>query len=124
MYFAEDLCISIKEQISFFFHSARLFPLLRKIISTASKYFEFEPGDAVTALRLQQLATTTLKQYQNLGAIRSFTVDVGPDVNTAQVLENNELNMVISLVPTKTAEIIVETFRILPQGQGITINNA
>ena len=102
----------------------RLLLYLRKIISTASKYFEFEPGDAVTALRLQQLATTTLKQYQNLGAIRSFTVDVGPDVNTAQVLENNELNMVISLVPTKTAEIIVETFRILPQGQGITINNA
>jgi len=102
----------------------RLLLYLRKVIATASKYFEFEPGDAVTALRLQQLAASTLTSYQNLGAIRSYTVDVGPDVNTAQVLENNELQMKIGIVPTKTAEIIIETFNILPQGQGITINNA
>ncbi len=102
----------------------RLLLYLRKVISTASKYFEFEPGDSVTALRLKQLAESTLQAQQNLGAIRSFTVDVGSDVNTAQVLENNELVMSISIIPTKTAEIIIEVFNILPQGQGITINNA
>jgi len=102
----------------------RLLLYLRKVISTASKYFEFEPGDSVTALRLKQLAESTLQAQQNLGAIRNFTVDVGSDVNTSQVLENNELVMSISIVPTKTAEIIVEVFNILPQGQGITINNA
>ena len=99
----------------------RLLLNLRKVIATASKYFEFEPGDAVTALRLKQLAESTLTQRLNQGAIRSFTVDVGSDVNTAQTLENNQLVMSISIVPTKTAEIIVEVFNILPQGQGLTL---
>ena len=102
----------------------RLFLNLRKVISTASKYFEFEPGDAITALRLKQLAESTLTQRLNQGAIRSFTVDVGPDINTSQVLENNQLQMVISVVPTKTAEVIIEVFNILPQGQGISIANS
>jgi phage tail sheath protein FI len=102
----------------------RLLLNLRKVIATASKYFEFEPGDSVTALRLKQLAESTLDDRVRKGAIRSYTVDVGPNVNTAQVLENNQLHMVISVVPTKTAEIIVEIFNILPQGQGISITNA
>ena len=101
----------------------RLLLNLRKVIATASKYFEFEPGDAVTALRLKQLAESTLTQRLNQGAIRSFTVDVGSDVNTAQTLENNQLVMSISIVPTKTAEIIIEVFNILPQGQGLTLAN-
>lgn len=101
----------------------RLLLNLRKVIATASKYFEFEPGDAITALRLKQLAESTLTQRLNQGAIRSFTVDVGSDVNTAQTLENNQLVMSISIVPTKTAEIIVEIFNILPQGQGLTLAN-
>jgi hypothetical protein len=102
----------------------RLLLNLRKVIATASKYFEFEPGDAVTALRLKQLAESTLEDRLRKGAIRSYTVDVGPNVNTALTLENNELRMSISIVPTKTAEIIIEVFNILPQGQGLTINNA
>ena len=100
----------------------RLLLNLRKVIATASRYFEFEPGDAVTALRLKQLAESTLEDRLRKGAIRSYTVDVGPNVNTALTLENNQLNMVISIVPTKTAEIIIETFNILPQGQGLSIN--
>ena len=102
----------------------RLLLNLRKVIATASKYFEFEPGDAVTALRLKQIAESTLEDRLRKGAIRSYTVDVGPNVNTALTLENNELRMSISIVPTKTAEIIIEVFNILPQGQGLTINNA
>ncbi len=102
----------------------RLLINLRKVIATASKYFEFEPGDSITALRLKQLAESTLEDRKRKGAIRSYTVDVGPDVNTAQVLDNNQLVMSISLIPVKTAEIIVEVFNILPQGQGISINNA
>ena len=99
----------------------RLLLNLRKVIATASKSFEFEPGDAITALRLKQLAESTLEDRQRKGAIRSYSVDVGPTVNTVTTLENNELRMVISLVPTKTAEKIIETFNILGQGQGISL---
>lgn len=99
----------------------RLFLNLRKVIATASKAFEFEPGDAITALRLKQLAESTLQDRLNKGAIRSYKVDVGASVNTAQVLENNQLRMSISVQPVKTAEIIIEVFNILPQGQGISI---
>lgn len=102
----------------------RLLLNLRKVIATASKYFEFEPGDAVTALRLKQIAESALEDRLRKGAIRSYKVDVGPNVNTAITLENNELRMSISIVPTKTAEIIIEVFNILPQGQGLTINNS
>lgn len=99
----------------------RLLLNLRKVIATASKYFEFEPGDAITALRLKQLAESTLEDRLRKGAIRSYKVDVGPKVNTAIVLENNELRMSIEVVATKTAEKIIEVFNILGQGQGISI---
>jgi phage tail sheath protein FI len=99
----------------------RLLLNLRKVIATASKSLEFEPGDAITALRLKQLAESTLEDRLRKGAIRSYTVDVGPNVNTATTLENNELRMSISLVPTKTAEKIIEVFNILGQGQGISL---
>jgi hypothetical protein len=100
----------------------RLLLKLRKVVATASKYFEFEPGDNITAMRLKGIAETLLEDHKNKGAIRSYIVDVGPKVNTALSLENNELRMSISIVPVKTGEKIVEVFNILPQGQGISIN--
>jgi phage tail sheath protein FI len=99
----------------------RLLLKLRKVVATASKAFEFEPGDSTTAYRLKQVAETILEDHLRKGAIQSYTVDVGPNVNTALVRENNELRMEISLVPTKTAERIIEVFSILPQGGGISL---
>jgi phage tail sheath protein FI len=99
----------------------RLLLYLRKVIATASKYYEFEPADSITALRLKGIATSILQSYVSSGGIVSFTVDVGSDVNTALTLDNNELYMSISIVPTKTAEVIVEIFNLLGQSQGISI---
>jgi hypothetical protein len=99
----------------------RLLLKLRKVVATASKAFEFEPGDSTTAYRLKQVAETILEDHLRKGAVQSYTVDVGPNVNTAFARENNELRMEISLVPTKTAERIIEVFSILPQGGGISL---
>lgn len=99
----------------------RLLLKLRKVVATASKAFEFEPGDSTTAYRLKQVAETILEDHLRKGAIQSYTVDVGPNVNTALVRENNELRMEINLVPTKTAERIIEVFSILPQRGGISL---
>lgn len=99
----------------------RLLLKLRKVIATASKAFEFEPGDSVTAYRLKRLADTVMEDNLRKGAIQSYLVDVGPNVNTNIVRENNELRMEISLVPTKTAEKIIETYNILPQGGGVSL---
>lgn len=99
----------------------RLMLKLRKVIATASKAFEFEPGDSTTAYRLKQVAETVLEDHLRKGAIQQYTVDVGPNVNTNLTRENNELRMEISLIPTKTAERIIETFTILPQAGGVQI---
>ena len=99
----------------------RLLLKLRKVIATASKVFEFEPGDTITAYKLKQVATTILEDHLKKGALVSYTVDVGPNVNTLLVRENNELRMEISIIPTKTAERIYEVFTILPQGGGVSI---
>jgi phage tail sheath protein FI len=88
---------------------------LRKVIATASVTFEFQPGNSTTAYQLKQVADTLLSAKLKAGAIQSYTIDVGPDVNTALVLSNNQLAMVISIVPTLAAEIIVETFQVMPQ---------
>ena len=88
---------------------------LRKVIATASVTFEFQPGDSTTAYQLKQVADTLLSARLKAGAIQSYTIDVGPSVNTALVLSNNQLAMQISIVPTLAAEIIVETFTVLPQ---------
>ena len=102
----------------------RLLLSLRKAIATASKVFEFEPGDTTTAYRLKGVADSYLKQQLRNGAIQSYLIDVGPNVNTPAVLDNNELHMQISLVPTKTAERIIETFTILPQSGAVSVSTA
>ncbi len=99
----------------------RLLLKLRKVVATASKAFEFEPGDSTTAYRLKQVAETVLEDHLKKGAINSYTVDVGANVNTALVRENNELRMEITIVPTKTAEKIVEVFSVLPQAGGVSL---
>lgn len=99
----------------------RLLLKLRKLVATASKAFEFEPGDTVTAYRLKQVAETLLEDHYKRGAISAYKVDVGPNVNTLLTRENNELRMEISIIPTKTAEKIIETFNILPQGGGVQL---
>lgn len=99
----------------------RLLLKLRKVVASASKSFEFEPGDSITAQKLKQVAETVLEDHLRRGAINSYTVDVGPNVNTPLVRENNELRMNISLVPTKTAEVIIETYLIQNQGGGISL---
>lgn len=96
----------------------RLLLQLRKVIATASKSFEFEPGDNITALRLKNMAATVMEDRLRKGAIWWYNIDVGPNVNTVLTRENNELHMEIQLVPVKTAEKIIETFTILPQSAG------
>jgi hypothetical protein len=99
----------------------RLLLKLRKIIASASRSYEFEPGDSITAQKLKQLAESILEDHLRRGAISEYTVDVGPNVNTPLVRENNELRMNISLIPTKTAEIIIETYLIQNQGGGVSL---
>lgn len=99
----------------------RLFLALRKIIATASRSFEFEPADTISALRLKEVAETSLENYLRKGAIKNYKVDVSSDVNTPSTIENNELRMTISITPVKTAEKIIEEFIILGQGGGILI---
>lgn len=99
----------------------RLLLKLRKVVASASKSFEFEPGDSITAQKLKQVAETVLEDHLRRGAISSYTVDVGPNVNTPLVRENNELRMNISLQPVKVAEIIIETYLIQNQGGGISL---
>jgi phage tail sheath protein FI len=99
----------------------RLLLKLRKIIASASRSYEFEPGDSITAQKLKQLAESVLEDHLRRGAISEYTVDVGPNVNTPLVRENNELRMNISLIPTKTAEILIETYLIQNQGGGVSL---
>ena len=94
---------------------------LRKVVATASVAFEFQPADSTTALRLKQVADGLLSAQLYNGAVQSYTIDVGPDVNTPIVFANNQLMMRISVVPTLTAEVIVETFTILPQSGAVSV---
>lgn len=101
----------------------RLMLKLRKVIATAAKALEFEPGDLITALRLKQLITSVLEDHKRKGALIDFSVDVGPNVNTDLVRENNELKAEIRIVPAKTAEVIVLGFTILGQNRGVLIQD-
>lgn len=95
---------------------------LRKVIATASQVFVFQPADSTTAYQLQQIANTVLSAALKAGDIQSYIIDVGPDVNTAAVLNNNQLAMQISIIPTKAAEEIIETFTILPQAGTVSVS--
>ena len=88
----------------------RLFIVLEKAISTASRYFLFEKNTAFTRRQLVGMIEPFLRRVQGREGIYEFHVECSEINNTPTVIDANELLCDIYIQPTKTAEFITLTF--------------
>lgn len=88
----------------------RLFIVLEKAISTAAKYFLFEPNDEFTRLLLVDMISPFLRDVKARRGIYDFLVVCDTRNNTAERIDRNELWCDIYVKPVKASEFIVLNF--------------
>lgn len=88
----------------------RLFMVLEKAISTASKYFLFEQNDRFTWAQMKGMIEPFLRDVQSRRGIYDFYVQIDEENNTAERIDRNELWASIFIKPTRSAEFIVLQF--------------
>lgn len=88
----------------------RLFLVLEKAISTATKYFLFEPNDDVTRAQLVNMIDPFLRDTQSRRGIYEYLVVCDTTNNTDQRIDRNELWADIYIKPTRASEFIVLNF--------------
>ena len=94
----------------------RLFIVLEKAISTASKNFVFEQNDAFTRALLKNMIEPFLRDVKSRRGIYDFYVDLSSAVNTPERIDRGELWCDIFVSPTKAAEFLVLRFNATKTG--------
>ena len=85
----------------------RLFIIIGKAVSTALKFFLFEPNDTFTRLAVINLIDPFLRDIVARRGIFDYLVVCDERNNTAERIDRNELWCDIYVKPTRTAEFIV-----------------
>jgi len=88
----------------------RLFLILEKAISTACKYFLFEPNDELTRLLMVNMIEPFLRDVRSRRGLYEYLVVCDKTNNTPERVDRNELWCDIYLKPTRAAEFIVLNF--------------
>jgi hypothetical protein len=94
----------------------RLFIVLEKAISTASKYFLFEPNDEITRAQLKSMIEPFLRDVRSRRGVYDYRVICDETNNTPERIDRNELWCTILIKPTRVAEFIVLQFVALKTG--------
>jgi hypothetical protein len=98
----------------------RLFIVLEKAISTAAKYFLFEPNDDLTRLLLINMIDPFLRDVRSRRGIYDYMVVCNESNNTPERVDRNELWCDIYIKPTRAAEFIVLNFIATKTGASFT----
>lgn len=88
----------------------RLFLVLSKAISKASKYFVFEQNDEVTWMLMTNMIEPFLRDVKGRRGIYDFRVVIDETNNTPERIDRNELWGDIYIQPTRSAEFIQLSF--------------
>ncbi len=98
----------------------RLFIVLEKAIATASKYFLFELNNDLTRQLFAGMLNPYLRNIQGRQGITDFLVDVGPTVNTQEVIDSQELRANIFIKPARSIRTILLNFVAVRSGASFT----
>jgi len=85
----------------------RLFIIIGKAVSTALKYFLFEPNDTFTRLAIINMIDPFLRDIVARRGIFDYLIVCDERNNSAERIDRNELWCDIYIKPTRTAEFIV-----------------
>lgn len=94
----------------------RMMLQLRKIIASAVRYITFEPNDAVTWRRFTGLTISAIEPMKRRRGIYDYRIVCDETTNLPEYIDRNEMHGKIFIKPTKTAEIIVVDFVLMPTG--------
>lgn len=98
----------------------RLFMVLEKAISTASRYFLFEPNDDITRLLLINMIDPFLRDVKARRGIYDYLLVCNESNNTPERIDRGELWCDIYIKPTRAAEFIVLNFIATKTGASFT----
>jgi len=85
----------------------RLFIIIGKSVSTALKYFLFEPNDTFTRLAIINMIDPFLRDVVARRGVFDYLIVCDERNNTPERIDRNELWCDIYIKPTRTAEFIV-----------------
>jgi len=98
----------------------RLFVVMEKAISTAAKYFLFEPNDEFTRLGMVNMIEPFLRDVRGRRGVYDFMIVCDERNNTSERIDRQELWVDIYVKPTKAAEFIVLNFVATKTGASFT----
>jgi len=88
----------------------RLFMVLEKAISTAARYFLFEPNDDISRLLLINMIDPFLRDVKARRGVYDYILVCNETNNTPERIDRSELWCDIYIKPTRAAEFIVLNF--------------
>ena len=94
----------------------RMMLYARKEIAGATKYLVFEANDSKTWDQFKGMVNPVLDRIKIKRGLYDFRVVMDATTNTPDVIDRNHMVGQIYLKPTKTAEMIVINFNIMPTG--------
>lgn len=105
-----DKTYTIKPSSFGFINVRRLFIVLEKAISTASKYSLFEFNDTFTRNRFYQMVEPFLRDVKGRRGVYDYAVVVDERVNTPEVIDMGEFRCEIYIKPARSIQNIVLSF--------------
>lgn len=94
----------------------RLLIALKKFIASSSRYLVFEQNVATTRQRFLNIVNPYLESVQQRSGVYAFRVVMDDSNNTPDLVDRGILYGQIYIQPTRTAEMIVLDFNVLPTG--------
>jgi phage tail sheath protein FI len=94
----------------------RLLIALKKFIASSSRFLVFEQNVATTRQRFLNIVNPYLESVQQRSGVYAFRVVMDDSNNTPDLVDRGILYGQIYIQPTRTAEMIVLDFNVLPTG--------
>jgi phage tail sheath protein FI len=94
----------------------RLMFYCEREISSAVRVLLFEPNDATFVQRFETIVTGILNAVQVAQGLTQYIIDDGPDLNTPDIVAQNEFRAQIGIQPTLAVEFIFLEFSVQRQG--------
>jgi phage tail sheath protein FI len=94
----------------------RLFLVLERSTMKIMRYFVGEPNTVFTRTRVVNTLDPIFSYSMRNSGVYDYRVICNETNNTADVIDNNQMNVDIYLKPVKTAEFILVSFYAVPTG--------
>lgn len=101
----------------------RLLINIKQFLDQQAGNIVFEPNTQATRNNFLAIVNPYLESVQQRQGLYAFKVVMDESINTAAVIDRNELVGQVYLQPTRTAEFVILNFNILPTGATFPENN-